>query len=116
MLEQWYQLCSSADVPTFRSGDNSSTIDYIYASPDLHRHFHSTTTDYLNTNWTDHAVLVVNFKFTNHFQGHGLWRANPALAKNQYFVKELYRQLDSYHSQLQPSDIYRTSLTSTHLG
>ena len=68
MLEQSYQLCSSADVPTFRRGDNSSTIDYIYASPDLHRHFHSTTTDYLNTNWTDHAVLVVNFKLLTIFK------------------------------------------------
>lgn len=77
LLEQSYQLCTSGDAPTFRSGDTVSTIDYIYASPALHQHLYNAITEYLNSNWTDHAILVVTFKFNNHAQGKGLWRANP---------------------------------------
>ncbi|KAK4518193.1 MFS domain-containing protein [Mucor velutinosus] len=36
--------------------------------------------------------------------GRGLWRANPRLATNSFFVNQLYRHLDNFHLQLASSN------------
>ncbi|OBZ80356.1 hypothetical protein A0J61_11595, partial [Choanephora cucurbitarum] len=73
-------------------GDSESTIDYIYASPVLFHHLHSSTVDFINS-----------FTFASHHQGPGLWRAHPNLAHNRYFTEKLTSKLDEFHYLLRSS-------------
>ncbi|CEP13076.1 hypothetical protein, partial, partial [Parasitella parasitica] len=83
-------------LPTFRRGSTQSTIDYIYASPFLYQHLHSSKIDFMSSSWTDHALLRTCFIFSSDRQGPGLWRANPHLARNQFFIDQLYSELDAF--------------------
>jgi hypothetical protein len=87
-------------LPTFRRGQVQSTIDYIYASPVLYQQLHSSSIDFIASDWTDHALLSAQFQFRSHIQGPGLWRANPQLAKNKYFQTALTKALDEFHLNL----------------
>lgn len=88
-------------LPTFRRGNTQSTIDYIYSSPFLLQHFHSSSVDFINNDWTDHALLSSHFVFSSDHQGPGLWRANPQLAGNKYFQEAIHNALDQFFD-LQP--------------
>ncbi|CEP16173.1 hypothetical protein [Parasitella parasitica] len=81
-------------LPTFRSGTSQSTIDYLYASPFLFQHLHSSDISFMERSGTDHALLRARFVFSSDRQGPGLWRANPRLATNPYFTDSLFPTLD----------------------
>lgn len=83
-------------LPTFRRGTTQSTIDYIFSSPYLFQHLHSSSIDFIYNQWTDHALSSTKFIYTLDHQGPGLWRANPQLANNLYFISTLFRSLDDY--------------------
>lgn len=48
-------------LPTFRRRASQSTIDYVYCSPALFQQLHSSSIDFLCTQWTDHAILNTTF-------------------------------------------------------
>jgi endonuclease/exonuclease/phosphatase family metal-dependent hydrolase len=50
-------------LPTFKRGQVQSTIDYIYASPVLYQQLHSSSIDFIASDWTDHALLSAQFQF-----------------------------------------------------
>lgn len=87
-------------LPTFRRGSSQSTIDYLYASPFLYQHLHSSDIVFLSSDWTDHALLRSRFVFSSDRQGPGLWRANPSLVTNPYFTDTLYTELDRFFNDL----------------
>lgn len=90
--------------PTFRRGSSISTIDYIYATPSLHSSVCSPYIDFINDQWTDHALLTVSLKLISDSNGPGLWRMNPNFLQNKRFVDALSRMLEEYASSL-PLDI-----------
>lgn len=45
-------------------------------------------------------MLSLHFRMPNTNHGRGLWRANPRLADNPYFVNQLYAHLDEFHQHL----------------
>ncbi|CEP07402.1 hypothetical protein, partial, partial [Parasitella parasitica] len=53
--------------------------------------------------WTDHAILNTTFQFTSTQQGNGLWRANPRLAKNEYFATKTHQSLHQFFLTLSDS-------------
>ncbi|KAG2210389.1 hypothetical protein INT46_000970 [Mucor plumbeus] len=61
---------------------------------------HSNHIQFILQEWTDHALLSVNLKFDNPDHDFGIWRANPSLTKNTYFIEQLHKTLDKFHSQL----------------
>ncbi|KAG0803717.1 hypothetical protein G6F16_013199 [Rhizopus arrhizus] len=90
-------------APTFRRGTTCSTIDYIFASKSLLANIHASAVDFLQPTWTDHALLTTSFKFVQNHQGPGLWRANPHLAKNTFFVNDLSTALEKLHDSMADS-------------
>jgi hypothetical protein len=84
-------------LPTFRRGSSASTIDYLYASPILHQSLQTSDTEFISSQWTDHAILTATFQFKSSRQGPGLWRAHPHLATNPFFKTALFEALDAFH-------------------
>ncbi|KAG1040676.1 hypothetical protein G6F43_012242 [Rhizopus delemar] len=82
--------------PTFRRADSSTCIDYMFASKSFHRKFNNGNVEYMNKEWTDHALLSTNFTVGISSAGKGLWRANPNLAKNPAYIRKLNEQIDQY--------------------
>ncbi|CEG84275.1 hypothetical protein RMATCC62417_18098 [Rhizopus microsporus] len=80
--------------PTFQSTTSSSTIDYIYTTPDLHVSLINSTVDFVSQEWTDHLLLTAKFKFTSHIHGKGVQRINPHLAQSPFFALSLNKALD----------------------
>ena len=106
LASSFYECSQHSDqltpaLPTFRRGNHSSTIDYIFASPVLFHHLHSSTVDFINSAWTDHAFLGCTFTFQSYDQGPGLWRGHPNLAQNTHFKDTLFAELDQFHSFMQ---------------
>ncbi|KAG0870908.1 hypothetical protein G6F15_011532 [Rhizopus arrhizus] len=87
-----------APLPTFQRGSSSSTLDYIFGSSSIHDCIQTSNIEFINTTWSDHALLSVRLRFGSGQHGKGLWRANPHLARNSYFVKSLYQSLDWFYS------------------
>ncbi|KAG0974193.1 hypothetical protein G6F29_012368 [Rhizopus arrhizus] len=87
-----------APLPTFQRGSSSSTLDYIFGSSSIHDCIQTSNIEFINTTWSDHALLSVRLRFGSGQHGKGLWRANPHLARNSYFVKSLYQSLDWFCS------------------
>ncbi|KAI9325887.1 hypothetical protein BD770DRAFT_457696, partial [Pilaira anomala] len=83
-------------LPTYRQGTYQSTIDYIFASPFLFQYLQNSSIEFINSDWTDHAILTTQFAFSPPHQGPGLWRGNPQLASNEHFTNELQKALDQY--------------------
>lgn len=88
-------------LPTHRGGSGQSTIDYLYASSFLFQHLHSSDISFIDSSWTDHALLQARFVFSTDRQGPGLWRANPTLSTNNYFIDQLFSALDEFFSNLE---------------
>lgn len=109
MLQHYYQECShrllQADypLPTYVSGGYRSTIDYMYVAPSLADFLHASDVEFICPQWTDHAMLSLQFKMRNTNHGRGLWRTNPRLAFNRFFVSQLYSHLDDFHLHLASS-------------
>ncbi|KAI9274037.1 hypothetical protein EDC94DRAFT_510420 [Helicostylum pulchrum] len=95
-MECTHSRDSESLVPTFRRGASSSTIDYIFASPILAQQLIESTIEFINSGWTDHAALSVTFKCISSRQGTGMWRANPQLLRNPYFISSLKQKIESF--------------------
>ncbi len=107
---QWHNLVSSSfhnvmqlgtednDLPTFRRESSATTIDYFYASSSFLPYLRNTSVDFVFSEWTDHALVSVQFQFLCDNQGPGLWRANPLLSSNSYFDDALSKALDNFHN------------------
>ncbi|KAG1142122.1 hypothetical protein G6F38_007956 [Rhizopus arrhizus] len=87
-------------LPTFRRDNVSTTIDYIFLSQSLASHRTRSSVAFINSLWTDHALLSVSFKFGSSQHGKGFWRANPFLATNRFFIKRLKSTLDQFCSSV----------------
>lgn len=84
-------------TPTIRIGDTISSIDYIFCTPNLHQAFRNSDIEFLNSKWTDHALLRVTFRFGSAKHRTGLWRGNPLLLKNPHFIKAFNSSLDCFY-------------------
>ena len=96
-------ITSSNEIPapTFRRGATTrSTIDYVFSSKDLDDFRYASSVDFVNSNWTDHAMLAVTYVFENPSCGKGLWRANPLLARQPAFRQQLATVLTTFHRTL----------------
>ncbi|KAG1062722.1 hypothetical protein G6F41_011326 [Rhizopus arrhizus] len=82
--------------PTFRRADSSTCIDYIFANKSIHNNCNNGNVEYMNKEWTDHALLSINFTVGTSSTGKGLWRANPNLAKNPAYIRKLNKQIEQY--------------------
>lgn len=81
-VQQYFFDYMTADTrnPTFQRTASSSTIDYIYATPDLHTSLINSIMDFVCQDWTDHLLLAAKFKFTSRTHGKGVQRINLHLA------------------------------------
>ncbi|KAG1275601.1 hypothetical protein G6F66_012744 [Rhizopus arrhizus] len=82
--------------PTFRRADSSTCIDYIFANKSIRNNCNNGNVKYMNKEWTDHALLSINFTVGTSSTGKGLWRANPNLAKNPAYIRKLNKQIEQY--------------------
>jgi len=98
--EGTHELSLEPLVPTFRRSSTFSTIDYMFMDPQLVDFRTDHFVHFVHTEWTDHALLSIQFTFANPDLGQGLWRASPQLAQNAYFRQRLFSQLDAYRSHL----------------
>ncbi|KAG0163080.1 hypothetical protein DFQ29_003426, partial [Apophysomyces sp. BC1021] len=94
--------------PTFRRGTVSSSIDYIYSSPSLYSFCSSPDITFVNSNWTDHALLSLNIQLGAGSTGRGLWRAHPALAASSEFQAHISSTLQSLLGRLQDNLLFPT--------
>ncbi|KAI7889501.1 uncharacterized protein EV154DRAFT_565327 [Mucor mucedo] len=74
---------------TFSRGNSRTTIDYIFASLSIKASMTKSGVDFINTDWTDHALISIDLVLVSKKHGKGIYRANPALAKNKRFVEQL---------------------------
>lgn len=82
---------------TFRRGTSTSTIDYMFAGLELYQQLQQgDIIEFINSAWTDHALLskIYSIKLTNN--GRGIWKANPRLAANKKYVELLNSELQAY--------------------
>ncbi|KAG2199307.1 hypothetical protein INT47_012941 [Mucor saturninus] len=86
-------LDSATISPTFRRGQQMSTIDYIYSTTDLFSDKIKSNVEFISPTWTDHALLTFSFKCSFTHLGKGLWRANPALASNPKFLDSMHHEI-----------------------
>lgn len=104
LLQTYFHNCvhpeSPTVAPTFRRGRAMTTIDYMYASPRLHTTLTASGVEFLNNEWTDHALLTCSFTSTSDKHGPGIWRANPALTKNYHFLDALHTALTELISSM----------------
>ncbi|KAG1229190.1 hypothetical protein G6F35_002156 [Rhizopus arrhizus] len=103
----------SLETATFRRGATThSTIDYIYLSLDMSINYVDADVEFLNSEWTDHALLQVTLKAVLLFEtGPGLWRANPVYTK----IKEYRQKLASMLTQLYDQEIASSELSPQDL-
>lgn len=98
--ESSHKLLTNPQMPTFRRGSTKTTIDYIFAAPQLVEFISNEEIEFISNAWTDHALLSITLQFRCAEHGKGLWRANPALAKNPFFVSKLTSALNEFHDHL----------------
>lgn len=99
LIECTHSRLDGPFMPTFKRGTSMSTIDYLFCSPSLIQQLQSSSIDFMCSEWTDHAMLTATFAFSSSQQGPGLWRANPQLAKNDYFITSTHTALDAFFQQ-----------------
>lgn len=79
---------------TWKSGNSSSIIDYVYCSAGARPFVQNTSQQFINNNWTDHAMLGFSFSFQSDcLKGPGSWKCNPFLAKKKHFRSALASHL-----------------------
>ncbi|KAK4514089.1 uncharacterized protein ATC70_006097 [Mucor velutinosus] len=94
------KLQTDPPIPTFRRESTSTTIDYMFISPDLAPLVRHSDIQFISRTWTDHALLRIDLQFTSNTHGTGIWKANPNLAQNDYFVTQLHPALNELHANL----------------
>jgi exonuclease III len=76
-------------IPTYTGFESrSSTIDYIFVGNRFHNQVIQADIERL-PNWSDHSILVIDYRIGSSRQGHGLWRANPLLLKYPEYKYQL---------------------------
>ncbi|GAN00852.1 conserved hypothetical protein [Mucor ambiguus] len=95
-----HKLNTDPTTPTFRREFTSTTIDYIFISPDLAPFVTKSDIQFISSTWTDHALLRFDLRFTSTTHGTGIWKANLYLVQNEYFITQLHTALDEFHSNL----------------
>lgn len=81
---------------TFKRGTSMSTIDYVFAGSSIHPHINDTHLEFMHRSWTDHALLHFTYTVGAANVGKGTWRADPALARNQLYIRKLSTEIDNY--------------------
>ncbi|KAI7858481.1 Endonuclease/exonuclease/phosphatase, partial [Circinella umbellata] len=98
------ELNPHLDIPTFRRGSSIfSVLDYIYTGTAFRANIHSPEIQYLNKQWTDHALLCVTIKLVSSNNGKGFWRANPTLVTIKDFRQKFATMLTTLHPTLDPT-------------
>ncbi|KAI9490984.1 hypothetical protein BDB00DRAFT_767850, partial [Zychaea mexicana] len=87
---------------TFKSQSGHSCIDYIFSSPDLYPIFSLPTIEFIDYQWSDHAIVCSNMRLTIS-SGKGVWRANPLLCRSETFKQTLYHDLESLCESFSPT-------------
>ncbi|KAG1125587.1 hypothetical protein G6F42_008578 [Rhizopus arrhizus] len=90
------QSSTLSQRPTFRRGNSISIIDYIFASYSLYSQIQSSSVEFINNEWTNHALSSVCFKFTCSRQGPGLWRLNLNFLKSKKFLERLSYTVETF--------------------
>ncbi|KAI9336055.1 hypothetical protein BD770DRAFT_374068, partial [Pilaira anomala] len=92
-------LYNSMDmIPTFqRSPTITSTIDYIHLGTLLKNRITENSIQYINPNWSDHALLGLTITLGTSKIGPdttpGMWRGNPTYASNPKFKQNLEKKI-----------------------
>jgi hypothetical protein len=73
----------------------------MFLHPILATATNASMVQFINNEWTDHALLSIQLRFDSSEHGQGIWRANPSLAKYSYFIEQLNTALDEFHQQLE---------------
>lgn len=104
-----FQDCfEDGSLVTFRRGVQSSTINYIYSTPSAFTNVKEKQQRFLNSEWTDHALLSLTFNFRRSDRGPGTWKVNPFLARNQHFQIQFQQHLNSLAAQLSTQHSHST--------
>jgi hypothetical protein len=61
----------------FRRADSSTCLDYMFANKGIQNSFNNGNIEYSNKEWTDHALVSINFTIGISSTGKDIWRANP---------------------------------------
>lgn len=81
-LLSYFVDCFQDDkLPTYISTTGSrSTIDYVFCSTAFSDYVKGCDQEFINYNWTDHALLSIRYQLQSTSHGRGAWKANPFLA------------------------------------
>jgi endonuclease/exonuclease/phosphatase family metal-dependent hydrolase len=106
LLDSFYNCMSFTDMeelPTFqRNVTTQSVIDYVYSGIDLQYLVTESTIEHIQPCWSDHALLAVKLTLGDFRLGPGLWRGNPAYAKNTTFRQLLEKKLLGVMDRMSP--------------
>ncbi|KAI8968756.1 Endonuclease/exonuclease/phosphatase, partial [Pilobolus umbonatus] len=86
-------LAEHLSSPTFRRGTTCSSIDYFFASQGIATNKYNSSINFINPTWTDHALILVAFRFQSRNTGKGIWRVNPNFARDPRFLDRLHNQI-----------------------
>ena len=85
---------SMNNIPTFqRTASITSTIDYIYLGGIIKSRLIDNSVHYIQSQWSDHAILHVALDLGPSKLGPGLFRGNPSYASNPQFKAQLQQKL-----------------------
>ncbi|KAL0086283.1 hypothetical protein J3Q64DRAFT_1677210 [Phycomyces blakesleeanus] len=87
-------------LPTFSCGIQMSSIDYIFASPELANLKHKSSVDYINPSWFDHFLVSTTLSLVGSRTGKGIWHANLRLGLSAHFCQSLSATLQDLLSSL----------------
>ncbi|SAL96865.1 hypothetical protein, partial, partial [Absidia glauca] len=104
-------------IPTFqRNIGTMSVIDYIYGGSYFRNTIREASIEFIQRQWSDHAILSVTFTLGESSSGFGLWRGNPQYVDHEDFqdrlTQRIHRQLqlqENSSPQQQWEDIKRTT-------
>lgn len=102
LLEDIYTDCFKDDKQiTFRRRNDASIIDHLFCNDSCVPFVSNQKQLYISANWTDHAMLSINFQFTARAsRGPGAWKANPFLAKKKEFRSALAVHLTQQQTEV----------------
>lgn len=82
-------------IPTFqRTLGSMSLIDYIYGGTYFQHTIRDAAIQYLQPQWSDHALLSIQFNMGKSPLGPGLWRGNPQYVNNPVFQDKLAQRIN----------------------
>lgn len=101
-LQQWLKInmnnCFPKSIPTFKRGNQRTMIDYMFAHHSLAPQITNTQQCYLPSEWTDHALLQLDFLIQRDDMGPGVWRFNPTLLSNKGFTATISMTLKEFYT------------------